>query len=51
MHFAIPRRVESELVAVDDERLRTPRDVVIGDALAKLLESVEQTHGMEDAIP
>src|SRR4051794_35535233 len=39
------KRVEAELVAVDDERLRAAGDIVGGHVLAKLSEAVEETHG------
>src|SRR5262245_10217059 len=39
-----PERIEAELVAVDDERLRAAGDVVVGRGAGELFEAVEQTH-------
>jgi hypothetical protein len=30
---------------VDDERLRAPRDVILGNPRTKLSESIDQAHG------
>jgi hypothetical protein len=40
-----PERVEAELVAMNDKRLRTACNIVLRHGVAKLSEAVEETHG------